>query len=206
MTPSVPLASDSGPLRSVLPLSIVTTIRTAPNAHLTGQHLGRKGLTIPYVSKPPTPTLRGRVKFFLTDEGWGGIESDEVPGDVYVSYSVIHSDGSRGAGRRGRKLSSASKKQSTAVGVIRPLGYDGSVSSPDTGHSHPGGGVRQIAGSATQRPRPPGDDTGQNRPYHGDMFERFTPQGHSQVLVLAQEETHVSEATASSVPSICSWV
>ena len=42
------------------------------------------------MSKPPKPTFRGRVKFF-TKSGWGGIESDQVPGDVYVSNSVIDS-------------------------------------------------------------------------------------------------------------------
>jgi CspA family cold shock protein len=43
----------------------------------------------------PEPTFRGHVKFFMSDRGWGGIESDAVQGDVYVSYSVIQSDAYR---------------------------------------------------------------------------------------------------------------
>jgi CspA family cold shock protein len=41
------------------------------------------------------PTLRGRVKFFKADKGWGGIESDEAPGDVWVHVSVIEMQGFR---------------------------------------------------------------------------------------------------------------
>ena len=39
-------------------------------------------------------TYRGRVKFFVADKGWGGIESDEVPGDVWVYYTMIKGRGS----------------------------------------------------------------------------------------------------------------
>ena len=38
---------------------------------------------------------RGRVKFFRSEKGWGGIESDETPGDVWVHFSVIDADGYR---------------------------------------------------------------------------------------------------------------
>jgi CspA family cold shock protein len=38
---------------------------------------------------------RGRVKFFLSEKGWGGIESEQVPGDVWVHFSVIDGDGYR---------------------------------------------------------------------------------------------------------------
>ena len=38
---------------------------------------------------------RGRVKFYKSEEGWGGIESDEAPGDVWVHFSVIEGDGFR---------------------------------------------------------------------------------------------------------------
>ena len=41
----------------------------------------------------PKPVCRGRVKFFKSDEGWGGIESDDAPGDVWVHFSVIEMDG-----------------------------------------------------------------------------------------------------------------
>jgi len=41
------------------------------------------------------PTFRGRVKFFKADKGWGGIESDETPGDVWVHHSVIDATGYR---------------------------------------------------------------------------------------------------------------
>lgn len=41
------------------------------------------------------PTVRGRVKFFKPDKGWGGIESDEAPGDVWVHFSVIEMPGLR---------------------------------------------------------------------------------------------------------------
>lgn len=39
---------------------------------------------------------RGRVKFFKLEKGWGGIESDETPGDVWVHYSAIDGPGFRG--------------------------------------------------------------------------------------------------------------
>jgi cold shock protein len=38
---------------------------------------------------------RGRVKFYDTDKGWGGIESDDAPGDVWVHFSVIDGMGYR---------------------------------------------------------------------------------------------------------------
>jgi len=40
-------------------------------------------------------TLRGQVKFFKADKGWGGIESEEAPGDVWVHVSVIEMQGFR---------------------------------------------------------------------------------------------------------------
>jgi CspA family cold shock protein len=43
----------------------------------------------------PKPMYRGRVKFWRPDKGWGGIESDEVPGDVWVHFSVIDAPGFR---------------------------------------------------------------------------------------------------------------
>ena len=42
-----------------------------------------------------TPVVRGTVKFFRSDKGWGGIESDETPGDVWVHSSVIDMPGFR---------------------------------------------------------------------------------------------------------------
>ncbi len=41
------------------------------------------------------PAVRGRVKFFKPDKGWGGIESDEAPGDVWVHWAVIDMPGLR---------------------------------------------------------------------------------------------------------------
>jgi CspA family cold shock protein len=38
---------------------------------------------------------RGRVKFFRAEKGWGGIESKETPGDVWVHYSMIEGEGYR---------------------------------------------------------------------------------------------------------------
>ena len=38
---------------------------------------------------------RGRVKFFEAEEGWGAIESDAAPGDVFVHYSIIEGSGFR---------------------------------------------------------------------------------------------------------------
>ena len=38
---------------------------------------------------PVYPVARGRVKFFNGQKGWGGIESDETPGDVWVHFSMI---------------------------------------------------------------------------------------------------------------------
>lgn len=39
--------------------------------------------------------VRGRVKFFNSEKGWGGIKSDETPGDVWVHFSNIEGDGYR---------------------------------------------------------------------------------------------------------------
>jgi CspA family cold shock protein len=36
---------------------------------------------------------RGTVKFFKADKGWGGIESDQTPADVWVHFSHIEGDG-----------------------------------------------------------------------------------------------------------------
>jgi CspA family cold shock protein len=47
------------------------------------------------VREPRSPVCRGRVKFFKPDKGWGGIESDDVPGDVWVHASVIECVGFR---------------------------------------------------------------------------------------------------------------
>jgi CspA family cold shock protein len=38
----------------------------------------------------------GRVKFWKADKGWGGIESDDVPSDVWVPFGAIESPGYRG--------------------------------------------------------------------------------------------------------------
>lgn len=38
---------------------------------------------------PKHPVARGRVKFFNAEKGWGGIESEETPGDVWVHFSMI---------------------------------------------------------------------------------------------------------------------
>lgn len=37
--------------------------------------------------------MRGRVKFYEPEEGWGEIESDETPGAVWVHFSNIEGDG-----------------------------------------------------------------------------------------------------------------
>jgi cold shock CspA family protein len=42
------------------------------------------------------PTARGRVKFFRSDKGWGGIESDETPDDVWIHFSMIAHGGAPG--------------------------------------------------------------------------------------------------------------
>ena len=39
--------------------------------------------------------VRGEVKFFRTDKGWGGIVSADAPGDVWVHSSVIEMPGFR---------------------------------------------------------------------------------------------------------------
>jgi CspA family cold shock protein len=38
---------------------------------------------------------RGWVKFFNPEKGWGGIESPELPHDVWVHYSTIAGQGYR---------------------------------------------------------------------------------------------------------------
>jgi CspA family cold shock protein len=43
----------------------------------------------------PKPIHRGRVKFYKAERAWGGIESDETPGHVWVHFSVIQGDGFR---------------------------------------------------------------------------------------------------------------
>ncbi len=43
----------------------------------------------------PERTYRGRVKFFRPEKGWGGIVSADVPGDVWVHFSVIDGGGYR---------------------------------------------------------------------------------------------------------------
>jgi cold shock protein len=40
------------------------------------------------------PILRGRVKFFRADKGWGGIVSPDLPHDVWVHFSSIEAEGS----------------------------------------------------------------------------------------------------------------
>jgi cold shock CspA family protein len=40
----------------------------------------------------PKPIHRGRVRFSKSRKGWGGIESDETPGDVSVHLSIIDGD------------------------------------------------------------------------------------------------------------------
>ncbi len=39
--------------------------------------------------------VRGTVKFYRADKGWGGIESPDVPGDVWVNHTVIDMPGFR---------------------------------------------------------------------------------------------------------------
>ena len=39
--------------------------------------------------------VRGTVKFFKEEKGWGGIESADTPGDVWVHSSVIDMPGFR---------------------------------------------------------------------------------------------------------------
>jgi CspA family cold shock protein len=43
----------------------------------------------------PKDVHRGRVKFYKSEKGWGGIVSDETPGDVWVHFSVIDGQGYR---------------------------------------------------------------------------------------------------------------
>ena len=42
-----------------------------------------------------TPVLRGRVKFFNADKGWGGVISPSLPHDVRVRFSTIDAPGCR---------------------------------------------------------------------------------------------------------------
>jgi CspA family cold shock protein len=48
-----------------------------------------------YTSIVAEPTYRGTVKFFNQVKGWGGIESDETLGDVWVHFSAIEGEGYR---------------------------------------------------------------------------------------------------------------
>jgi CspA family cold shock protein len=41
------------------------------------------------------PLARGRVKFFLAEKGRGGIESPDLPHDVWVHFSAIAGAGYR---------------------------------------------------------------------------------------------------------------
>jgi CspA family cold shock protein len=41
----------------------------------------------------PKPICRGTVKFWKTETGWGGSESDETPGDVWAPFSAIEGGG-----------------------------------------------------------------------------------------------------------------
>src|SRR5579872_1638367 len=41
---------------------------------------------------------RGTVKFFRREKGWGGIESEDAPADVWVHFSAIDGDGFRELG------------------------------------------------------------------------------------------------------------
>jgi cold shock protein len=43
----------------------------------------------------PKPLTRGWVKFYKEENGWGGIESEDTPGDVWVHFSVIEMPGFR---------------------------------------------------------------------------------------------------------------
>ena len=39
--------------------------------------------------------LRGRVKFYKAEKGWGGIHSSDLPHDVWVHFSAIDAPGYR---------------------------------------------------------------------------------------------------------------
>lgn len=41
----------------------------------------------------PKPIYRGRIKLWKSDKGWGGIESDETPGDVWLHFSNVEMEG-----------------------------------------------------------------------------------------------------------------
>lgn len=45
------------------------------------------------VGKPIRAT--GRVMFYRSEKGWGGIASDDVPADVWVRFSAIDRPGCR---------------------------------------------------------------------------------------------------------------
>ena len=38
-------------------------------------------------------TYRGRIKLWKSEKGWGGIESDETPGDVWLHFGAVELDG-----------------------------------------------------------------------------------------------------------------
>ena len=40
-----------------------------------------------------TATGRGRVKFWRGEKGWGGVEGDDLPGDVWVHFSHVEMEG-----------------------------------------------------------------------------------------------------------------
>lgn len=48
-----------------------------------------------YALEMDDDVVRGTVKFFRPEKGWGGVESPEVPGDVWVHHSVIEMPGFR---------------------------------------------------------------------------------------------------------------
>lgn len=58
------------------------------------EHLGHS--TVPlHAPDHEEKAARGVVKFFRESKGWGGIESDETPGDVWVHFSAIDTAGWR---------------------------------------------------------------------------------------------------------------
>ena len=70
-------------------LSVATQARccTCPQATIRG--------TQTYACGMGDEVVQGKVKFFKTDKGWGGIESADTPGDVWVHSSVIEMPGFR---------------------------------------------------------------------------------------------------------------
>ena len=72
---------------------------------MSGRSLDRAGGKIRVVSRKRSRTqrqLKGVVKWFDADEGWGAITSHERPGECFVSFSNIRTDGFRAlrAGQR----------------------------------------------------------------------------------------------------------